>query len=658
MRIKSLHLRNFGPISDVTLEPRLSESGNSIPIAIVGQNGAGKSLALSVLLDAMTEARRASFSEIQEVNQNEYLKISSKNYIQHASEYSHASATILTDNGEIAFDEVVSRIPHSEFVIKNPVPELLSALQSSEFPTSGFFKNITVSDQQKKDIRKTEFLYFPYFRYEASYWMNETAKVNFIKSENYYGKSKLNPIRTNIIEETKRWILNVLLDRELYEKRIEKVAIGGGIYTSFLGYAGPNAQLFSLVNEIVSTMLIAKNSNIGSARIGIGPKGNREITVFATKKGQQEEIVAPDISQMSSGELMTLGLATEIIRAHELVKGVPPKSLSDVTGLVLVDEIDLHLHVSFQKAVLPKIIRKFPNVQFIFTTHSPFFLLGMAESGEIDIYNFPIGSKIAPEEFVEFQSSYDLFINKNEQFRNRYEELKKKSENETKPLIITEGKTDWKHLKFALNTLMSKGQYTSLDVDFFEYDSEVNMGDIRLSQMCDHMATLPQKRKMIFVFDRDNPTITKSMSGSPHDFKVWGNNVYSVCLPIPAHRVDYKNLSIELYYTDETLRTIDPVTGKRLWFSNEIEIITKPTTGQKLYRAQAAPSVDDEFGKKVFDQPADQIIDADGRAVGLSKSAFAEIITSTPQDSNSIDMSAFANFFGVLEKICDPASAV
>lgn len=658
MRIKNLHLRNFGPISDVTLEPRFSAAGNSIPIAIVGQNGAGKSLALSVLLDAMTEARRASFSEIQEVNQNEYLKISSKNYIQNAAEYSHASVKLSTSNGEIAFNEIVSRIPHEDFVTKNPMPELMSALQGSEFPTSGFFKNITVNDQQKKDIRETEFLYFPYFRYEASYWMNETAKVNFIKSENYYGKSKINPIRTNIIEETKRWILNVLLDRELYERRIEKPTIGGGIYPSFLGYAGPNTQLFSLVNEIVSTMLIAKNSSISSARIGIGPKGNREITVFATKKGQKEEIVAPDISQMSSGELMTLGLATEIIRAHELIKGAPPQSLSDVTGLVLVDEIDLHLHVSFQKEVLPKIIRKFPNVQFIFTTHSPFFLLGMAESGEIDIYNFPIGSRIAPEEFDEFQSSYDLFISKNEQFRNRYEELKRNSESETKPLIITEGKTDWKHLKFALETLMLKGQCTPLDVDFFEYESEVNMGDIRLSQMCDHMSTLPQKRKMIFVFDRDNPMITKSMSGSPQAFKDWGNNVYSVCLPIPAHRIDYKNLSIELYYTDETLRATDPETGKRLWFSNEIEIITKPTTGQKIYRAQAAPSADDEFEKKVFDQPADQIVDSAGRPVGLSKSAFAEIITKTTQDSNSIDMSAFANFFEVLEKICNPAGAV
>ncbi|MBC3832762.1 AAA family ATPase [Undibacterium amnicola] len=657
MKITKLYLRNFGPISNVTIEPRFSDDGHPIPIAIVGQNGAGKSLALSVILDAMTEARRSSFSEIQEIEANQFLKNSSQNYVQHASAYSHTSVTISVGDGEIVFNEVVSRIPPSEFLTKNLIPSLLTVLQGSEFANSGFFKNISVGEHQKVHIRGSEFLYFPYFRYESPYWMNETAKVNFVKDQNHYGKSKLNPIRTNIIEETKRWILNVLLDRELYEKKIETPIYGTSSYPYFQGYAGPNTQLFSLVNEIVSTMLIAKNSQISSARIGIGPKGNREITVFATKKGKQEEIVAPDISQMSSGELMTLGLATEIIRAYEIVKGAPPQSLNDVTGIVLVDEIDLHLHVSFQKEVLPKIIRKFPNVQFIFSTHSPFFLLGMADSGELDIYNFPIGCKIAPHEFDEFQSSYDLFISENDQFRKRYEELKNMSQSETKPLIITEGKTDWKHLKFALKTLASRGQFESIDIDFFEYENEVNMGDTRLSQMCEHMATLPQKRKMIFVFDRDNPTITKSMSGAPNAFKDWGNNVYSVCLPIPKHRSEYKNLSIELYYTDDTLRTVDPASGKRLWFSNEIEIITRPTTGQRIYRAQDFPNVDDELAKKVFDQPADQIVDGDGNTVGLSKSAFTEVITNTPYETNAIDLTAFAVFFEVIKNLCDISAA-
>ena len=45
--------------------------------------------------------------------------------------------------------------------------------------------------------------------------------------------------------------------------------------------------------------------------------------------------------------------------------------LVDTRGLVLVDEIDLHLHPEWQRVVLPTLSRALPNVQFVVTTHSP-----------------------------------------------------------------------------------------------------------------------------------------------------------------------------------------------------------------------------------------------------------------------------------------------
>ena len=50
---------------------------------------------------------------------------------------------------------------------------------------------------------------------------------------------------------------------------------------------------------------------------------------------------------------------------------------SDVRGIVVVDEIELHLHARHQYEVLPNLIRLFPKVQFILTSHSPLFVLGM-----------------------------------------------------------------------------------------------------------------------------------------------------------------------------------------------------------------------------------------------------------------------------------------
>ena len=43
----------------------------------------------------------------------------------------------------------------------------------------------------------------------------------------------------------------------------------------------------------------------------------------------------------------------------------------DNRGIVMIDEIDLHLHPMWQMTVLPTIARELPNIQFIVTSHSP-----------------------------------------------------------------------------------------------------------------------------------------------------------------------------------------------------------------------------------------------------------------------------------------------
>lgn len=46
---------------------------------------------------------------------------------------------------------------------------------------------------------------------------------------------------------------------------------------------------------------------------------------------------------------------------------------------MLIDEIDAHLHSDLLKDVLPELISLFPKIQFIISSHSPFFLLGMKD---------------------------------------------------------------------------------------------------------------------------------------------------------------------------------------------------------------------------------------------------------------------------------------
>lgn len=59
----------------------------------------------------------------------------------------------------------------------------------------------------------------------------------------------------------------------------------------------------------------------------------------------------------------------------------------DMEGVVLVDEIETHLHLELQKKVLPILIALFPNIQFIITTHSPFILSSIDNAVIYDLQN-------------------------------------------------------------------------------------------------------------------------------------------------------------------------------------------------------------------------------------------------------------------------------
>ena len=54
-------------------------------------------------------------------------------------------------------------------------------------------------------------------------------------------------------------------------------------------------------------------------------------------------------------------------------------------GIVLIDEIETHLHLALQKVIMPLLTRVFPNIQFIITTHSPFVLSSMPNACAYDL---------------------------------------------------------------------------------------------------------------------------------------------------------------------------------------------------------------------------------------------------------------------------------
>jgi AAA domain, putative AbiEii toxin, Type IV TA system/AAA domain/NACHT domain/Restriction endonuclease len=79
---------------------------------------------------------------------------------------------------------------------------------------------------------------------------------------------------------------------------------------------------------------------------------------------------ATEIEQLSEGYRSTLAWAGHLI-VQLLSTSLWSKTIEAVSGLVLIDELDLHLHPQWQRVIVERLRLAFPNVQFVATTHSP-----------------------------------------------------------------------------------------------------------------------------------------------------------------------------------------------------------------------------------------------------------------------------------------------
>ena len=103
---------------------------------------------------------------------------------------------------------------------------------------------------------------------------------------------------------------------------------------------------------------------VSEPRIELGPL---RFVVSVKSRPKTEKLV---LNQLSGGFRIMLALAADL--AWRMAQGNP--HLDDPLAseaIVLIDEIELHLHPSWQQRVLPDLARTFPNTQFVVSTHSP-----------------------------------------------------------------------------------------------------------------------------------------------------------------------------------------------------------------------------------------------------------------------------------------------
>ena len=110
------------------------------------------------------------------------------------------------------------------------------------------------------------------------------------------------------------------------------------------------------------------------------------------------------IQYMSDGYKAFLDIYMELLVRFESEEGVAGY---DTPAIVLVDEIETHLHVELQKRVLPFLTKMFPNVQFIVSTHSPFVITSLSSAV---VYDLEKHERLENPSFYSYESGIALSL--------------------------------------------------------------------------------------------------------------------------------------------------------------------------------------------------------------------------------------------------------
>lgn len=95
----------------------------------------------------------------------------------------------------------------------------------------------------------------------------------------------------------------------------------------------------------------------------------------------QEGKIEYTFQSLSSGYQAIFEIYADLLMRTEYFEITP----EELTGVVFIDEIDAHLHVSLQRLIFPFFTKSFPKVQFFVTTHSPFVLMSSEDTVIFDL---------------------------------------------------------------------------------------------------------------------------------------------------------------------------------------------------------------------------------------------------------------------------------
>lgn len=625
IKIEKALFVNRAPFDNI--EINFKEKGINVLSAI---NGKGKTTILSHIIDAFYELSRPYYSNEYAGKSTKYYRVSSPLDVIDNKKVSIVFLQFKNDDNILNYVDIRNELKledYDKYLIGCNIPYKDIEAELKETRNVKRWTKTLDRESVQHVFENNIISYFPAYRYEIPGYLNDPYQdqLSFKTHLEYSGylPNKLEVVSD--IPNLANWLMDLVLDCQIYDEDEWK-------------------QLKNSFNVLLNQTLASKID--GKCRLGIGPRNNAgfRISIVKDEPDGKVKTIYPSIFNLSSGENAMLCIFGELLRQADRIN-----KLLDVTGIVLIDEIDKHLHIKLQKEILPQLLKLFPNIQFIISSHSPFLNMGLADyvmerAQIIDLDNN--GIICEPTNNDLYNEVYEMMINENERFASKCNDLENKINNIKKPIVITEGKTDWKHLKAAWNKLKSDEEYKDFDLEIIEYDFD--FGDSKLHSLLNQYKLFPHKYKVIGIFDCDEQN-GKAIHVSGGKRK-YGSNIWGMSIPIPDFRVyNESGISIEFLYKNEDLKKLD-ANGRRLFVTSEFNengrLKENKTIGVKNNH-----DVKNYILSEKEKIQADEVIDIEGKSLALSKEDFARNILESVGDFANVDIEAFKAVFNRLKEI-------
>lgn len=356
---------------------------------------------------------------------------------------------------------------------------------------------------------------------------------------------------------------------------------------------------------------------------------------YKNKSRDDDEFIFITIEEENNTEIDLALVGSGLLHIIEIFASIYVKDPEEVGfHLLLLDEPDSHIHTDTQVKLIEE-LRNDTAVQVFLITHND-RLMQKAEAGEL----FYINETIKSSGILE-ASSLDEYQIIRQDLASLLPEI-----NDTQTLIITEGKTDWKHFKAALNYFKENDTFINLEIEFLEYDNEIKMGESPLQTLLKELAKVPRTNKIIGIFDSDTTIGTTYLDIAKQKLS---DQVYAICIPAPEHRAYHTGISVEFLYQDNDLKKIDQ-NQRRIYLSDEFseggrflenrEIVIG---NSNIIKNKTSPEL-----SMVIDS---DVIDLNDNNIALTKNNFATMVLNKQDVFSQMDFSGFHPLFEKINEI-------